>query len=44
VVICSTGSRSSLAASILAQKGFTNVKNAAGGLTGYLAAGFSLES
>jgi len=41
VVICSSGSRSSLAASMLARKGFTNVKNAAGGVTGYLAAGFS---
>lgn len=44
VVVCSTGNRSSLGASMLLQRGFTNVKNAAGGVTGYLAAGFSLES
>jgi len=44
VVICSSGNRSSLGASILAQKGFTNVKNAAGGVAGYLAARFPLES
>jgi len=44
VVVCSTGNRSSLGASMLLQRGFTNVKNAAGGITGYAAAGFSLES
>jgi len=44
IVICSTGNRSSLGASMLMQKGFTNVKNAAGGVTGYVAAGFPLES
>jgi len=43
IVMCSTGHRSSMGASLLAQKGFSNVMNAAGGLTGYVAAGFPLE-
>jgi glyoxylase-like metal-dependent hydrolase (beta-lactamase superfamily II) len=43
VVICSTGNRSSLGASILEQKGFERLSSVAGGLTGYLAAGFPLE-
>ncbi len=38
-VICSTGNRSSLAASILKQHGFKEVYNVAGGMTGYSAAG-----
>jgi hydroxyacylglutathione hydrolase len=38
-LICSTGNRSSLAASILLQKGFEKVYNVAGGMTGYSAAG-----
>jgi len=42
VVVCSTGNRSSLGASMLLQKGFTNVKNAAGGVSGFAAAGCSL--
>ncbi|MBN1151999.1 MAG: MBL fold metallo-hydrolase [Dehalococcoidia bacterium] len=42
VVLCSTGNRSSLSVSMLMQRGFTNVKNVAGGMTGYLAAGFEL--
>jgi glyoxylase-like metal-dependent hydrolase (beta-lactamase superfamily II)/rhodanese-related sulfurtransferase len=41
VVICSTGHRSSLAASLLLRQGFMNVINAAGGMTGYGAAGFA---
>lgn len=41
VVICSTGHRSSLAASLLLRQGFTDVINAAGGMTGYGAAGFA---
>lgn len=41
VVICSTGHRSSLAASLLLRQGFENVVNAAGGMTGYGAAGFA---
>ncbi len=44
VVVCSTGNRSSLGASMLMQRGFVNVKNVAGGVTGYVAAGFPLES
>jgi glyoxylase-like metal-dependent hydrolase (beta-lactamase superfamily II)/rhodanese-related sulfurtransferase len=39
VLICSTGNRSSLAASILKQHGFTDLYNVAGGFTGYSAAG-----
>jgi glyoxylase-like metal-dependent hydrolase (beta-lactamase superfamily II) len=39
VVICSTGSRSSLAASILRQHGFRKLFNVAGGMTGYSADG-----
>jgi rhodanese-related sulfurtransferase len=38
-VICGTGMRSSLAASILQRNGFKDVKNVAGGMNGYLAAG-----
>ena len=40
VVICSTGNRSSLAASMLKQYGFKQVHNMAGGMTGYSAAGY----
>ncbi len=39
VLICSTGNRSSMAASILKQHGFADVYNVAGGMTGYSAAG-----
>jgi hydroxyacylglutathione hydrolase len=39
-LICSTGNRSSLAASILKQHGFRDVYNVAGGMTGYSAAGY----
>jgi hydroxyacylglutathione hydrolase len=39
VLICSTGHRSSLGASILRQHGFKDVYNVAGGMTGYSAAG-----
>ena len=42
-VVCSTGHRSSLAASILKQHGFTQVWNVAGGMTGFNAAGFAPE-
>ena len=38
VVICNSGVRSSLAASILKRNGFENVMNVAGGTTGYAAA------
>jgi len=44
VVYCSSGARSSLGASILAQSGFSRLLNTAGGITGYRAAGFTLES
>jgi hydroxyacylglutathione hydrolase len=40
IVMCSAGIRSSLAASILRQHGFTRIQMAAGGLTGYYAAGY----
>ncbi len=43
VVICSSGNRSSLASSLLLQNGFSTVMNAAGGMTGYLSAGYSLD-
>jgi hydroxyacylglutathione hydrolase len=39
VLICSTGNRSSMAASILKQHDFADVYNVAGGMTGYSAAG-----
>ncbi|MBN1972358.1 MAG: MBL fold metallo-hydrolase [Sedimentisphaerales bacterium] len=42
-LLCSTGHRSSLGASILQQKGFRELYNVAGGMTGYSAAGFSTE-
>lgn len=41
VVMCRTGQRSSLACSLLKRDGFDCVNNAAGGYTGYTAAGFS---
>jgi len=41
VVMCSSGNRSSTAASFLERHGFTRVLNAAGGYAGYKAAGFS---
>lgn len=42
-LVCSTGHRSSLAASILKREGFTRVWNVAGGMTGFNAAGFAPE-
>jgi len=42
-VVCSTGHRSSLAASILKRHGFNRVWNVAGGMTGFTAAGFAPE-
>ncbi len=41
IVMCRSGHRSSLASSILKQKGFREVYNAAGGMTGYIAAGYA---
>lgn len=43
VVICSSGNRSSLGASILKQHGFHDVSSVAGGLSGYSAAGYIRE-
>ena len=43
VLICSSGNRSSLGTSILEQKGFTNICNVAGGMTGYSATGYIKE-
>ena len=40
IAMCRTGHRSSLACSLLKQQGFSDVYNAAGGLTGYVAAGY----
>ncbi len=40
VIICSTGMRSCLAASILQRNGFKDVKSVAGGVSGYAAAGY----
>ena len=39
VVLCGTGHRSSLAASLLLQRGFQYVRNFSGGMMGYAAAG-----
>ncbi len=41
VTVCGTGHRSSLAASLLLQKGFENVTNLAGGMMGFAAAGLA---
>ena len=43
VLICSSGNRSSLGASILEQHGFKDIINVAGGMTGYSAAGYTRE-
>ncbi len=43
VLVCSSGNRSSLGASILKQHGFKDVCNVAGGMTGYSAAGYTRE-
>jgi hydroxyacylglutathione hydrolase len=43
ILICSTGHRSSLGASLLQQRGFADVYNVAGGMTGFSAAGFAPE-
>jgi rhodanese-related sulfurtransferase len=42
-VMCGSGHRSSLAASLLKQRGFKEVYNVAGGMTGYTAAGLGPE-
>lgn len=43
VLICGSGQRSSMGASILKQKGFDKIFNVAGGMRGYAAAGFGPE-
>lgn len=43
VLVCSSGNRSSLGASILKQHGFKDIYNVAGGMTGYSAAGYARE-
>ncbi len=43
IIICGSGQRSSMGCSILLQKGFTEVQNVAGGMTGYAAAGYGPE-
>jgi len=43
VLVCSTGIRSSLGASILKQHGFRDVLNGAGGMTAYAEAGYGPE-
>ncbi|MBN2565036.1 MAG: MBL fold metallo-hydrolase [Candidatus Eisenbacteria bacterium] len=43
VTMCSSGQRSSTAASILERQGFRSLLNVSGGYTGYAAAGFSEE-
>jgi len=42
-LICRTGHRSSLAASLLKQQGFQDVSSVAGGMAGYSAAGYAPE-
>jgi len=42
-LMCSTGHRSSLGASLLQQRGFRKVYNVAGGMTGYSAAGYAKQ-
>jgi hydroxyacylglutathione hydrolase len=43
-VICAGGYRSSAAASLLARNGFSNLVNVVGGVSGWVRAGFDLES
>ncbi|ETA67542.1 Zn-dependent hydrolase, glyoxylase [Methanolobus tindarius DSM 2278] len=43
VLICGSGQRSGMGCSLLLRHGFKNVMNAAGGMTGYAAAGFGKE-
>lgn len=43
ILVCSSGNRSSLGASILASHGFMDLYNLAGGMTGYSAAGYTRE-
>lgn len=43
ILLCSSGNRSSLGASLLLQRRFKTVYNLAGGITGYSAAGYAKE-
>jgi rhodanese-related sulfurtransferase len=43
VLICGSGQRSGMGCSLLLRHDFENVMNAAGGMTGYAAAGFGKE-
>jgi glyoxylase-like metal-dependent hydrolase (beta-lactamase superfamily II)/rhodanese-related sulfurtransferase len=43
ILACSSGNRSSLGTSILAQKGFQKLFNVSGGMTGYSSAGYAKE-
>ncbi len=43
ILVCSSGNRSSMAGSILKQRGFKSVYNVAGGMTGYSTAGYARE-
>lgn len=43
-VLCSTGNRSVLGASLLLQRGFTRVANVVGGMTAWQSAGFPVEA
>ena len=43
ILICSSGNRSSLGTSILAQHGFKHLYNVSGGMTGYSNAGYTQE-
>jgi rhodanese-related sulfurtransferase len=42
-LVCSSGNRSSLGASLLKQHGFRELHNVAGGMTGYSKAGYAEE-
>jgi hydroxyacylglutathione hydrolase len=42
-VICASGYRSSIAASILMREGFTDVMNVTGGTSGWTRAGYPVE-
>ncbi|MBN1541137.1 MBL fold metallo-hydrolase [candidate division KSB1 bacterium] len=43
ILICSSGNRSSLGSSILSRRGFTDLYNVAGGMSGYSAAGYTRQ-
>lgn len=43
IIICTSGQRSSIAASIMKQQGFEDVRNVSGGLTAYNRAGYAPE-